>query len=75
MKIAIQERAPALHLQRILEGVNGVESIQYTELMTFLLMKRFVRTAACFDYSDSLRRLRLGMHQVLKHVFLGGGLV
>jgi hypothetical protein len=38
-------------------------------------LKRFVRTAACLDYSDSLTRLRLGMHQVLNQGFFASGLV
>jgi hypothetical protein len=52
-----------------------VYTIQYTERMAFLVLKRFVRTAACLDYSDSLTRLRLGMHQVLNHGFFASGLV
>ena len=45
-------------------------SPQYTEPKAFLLSKRFVRTAACLDYSDSLTRFRLGMHQVLNRKLL-----
>ncbi len=48
-------------------NVSRINTIHRTN--GFLSVERFVRTAACLDYSDSFTRLRLGLHQVLNRGF------